>query len=359
MSSLTTYHETSLDDIYDVLSKDETFCKILDREHKTERNLCKVCGAKSVGYSYYGIICCNACKAFFLRAVQQRKQLVCTARNDCFIHCRKCRLDRCLEAGMRPELVNKQQQRIMLPAVRAMFTLQDEIWVRGVWAGVLASASKFLLYHDKTDCLKKLVDHLFCGKPVKGTLYNDPEHESRVFEHMSAFYSTLPEFNKCSQKKAWRRLMENVPLASEITLAQCVSSSHATQVYFNEIASSLSLEDDQSDLFRMLNKRLKHDLPKALDYDNTYTRVMSNSRDQHKTNVAKFGKWPVDLISTTLTTLVIIFENDNIAKKKYLKMLFQYCQLKGMLDLDNFVKEVATCAKTLREMRNMRLPSID
>nr|CAD2176289.1 unnamed protein product [Meloidogyne enterolobii] len=74
---------------------------------------CSVCGDLSTGL-HYRAITCEGCKGFFRRVYQREPRFVCksklpnqkcpiskTTRNDC----QRCRLEKCLDAGMDPQLV--------------------------------------------------------------------------------------------------------------------------------------------------------------------------------------------------------------------------------------------------------------
>ncbi|VDN39851.1 unnamed protein product [Dibothriocephalus latus] len=72
---------------------------------------CPICGDKISGY-HYGIFCCESCKGFFKRTVQNAKRYAChmaTPSSLCEItaasrkKCPACRFVKCLEKGMRME----------------------------------------------------------------------------------------------------------------------------------------------------------------------------------------------------------------------------------------------------------------
>ncbi|VDO12052.1 unnamed protein product [Rodentolepis nana] len=72
---------------------------------------CPICGDKISGY-HYGIFCCESCKGFFKRTVQNSKRYAChmaTPASLCEItatsrkKCPACRFVKCLEKGMRME----------------------------------------------------------------------------------------------------------------------------------------------------------------------------------------------------------------------------------------------------------------
>lgn len=78
--------------------------------------LCPVCGDKVSGY-HYGILTCESCKGFFKRTIQNKKSYSCSHSNECPMdianrkRCASCRLKKCLEQGMRMELVRVDKMR--------------------------------------------------------------------------------------------------------------------------------------------------------------------------------------------------------------------------------------------------------
>ena len=78
--------------------------------------VCAVCGevaTKDVTFrKHYGVVCCEACKCFFRRTVQMRRDYKCRYEGKCTIGrnsenikqvCQACRFSQCLRAGMKIE----------------------------------------------------------------------------------------------------------------------------------------------------------------------------------------------------------------------------------------------------------------
>lgn len=78
--------------------------------------MCPVCGDKVSGY-HYGILTCESCKGFFKRTIQNKKTYSCSHNNECPMditnrkRCASCRLRKCLDKGMRIELVRVDKMR--------------------------------------------------------------------------------------------------------------------------------------------------------------------------------------------------------------------------------------------------------
>ncbi|XP_045175151.2 vitamin D3 receptor A-like [Mercenaria mercenaria] len=66
---------------------------------------CKVCGGNATGY-HFGVITCEACKAFFRRALLHKHNYKCIKDDNCEItdkklgNCSACRLRKCFDIGM-------------------------------------------------------------------------------------------------------------------------------------------------------------------------------------------------------------------------------------------------------------------
>lgn len=66
---------------------------------------CKVCGGLATGY-HFGVITCEACKAFFRRALIHKQDYKCARNDNCDIvgkklsNCSACRLRKCFDIGM-------------------------------------------------------------------------------------------------------------------------------------------------------------------------------------------------------------------------------------------------------------------
>ena len=66
---------------------------------------CGVCGAGAADVNHYGSVACYSCRAFFRRAVGEKKKYDVCARggDNCVIdqvsrtNCKKCRLERCFQ----------------------------------------------------------------------------------------------------------------------------------------------------------------------------------------------------------------------------------------------------------------------
>ena len=72
------------------------------------QSLCKVCGDVASG-NHFGVQSCEACKSFFRRSVRAGARYSCRANRMCSIEkhtrnrCQYCRLQKCLQTGMRRE----------------------------------------------------------------------------------------------------------------------------------------------------------------------------------------------------------------------------------------------------------------
>uniref|UniRef100_A0A7N5JE33 Nuclear receptor subfamily 1 group I member 3 n=1 Tax=Ailuropoda melanoleuca TaxID=9646 RepID=A0A7N5JE33_AILME len=71
---------------------------------------CMVCGDRATGYHFHALTC-EGCKGFFRRAASKSTDLTCPFAGSCKVnkaqrrHCPACRLQKCLEAGMKKEMI--------------------------------------------------------------------------------------------------------------------------------------------------------------------------------------------------------------------------------------------------------------
>uniref|UniRef100_A0A8C5XL06 Nuclear receptor subfamily 1 group I member 3 n=1 Tax=Microcebus murinus TaxID=30608 RepID=A0A8C5XL06_MICMU len=69
---------------------------------------CVVCGDRATGYHFHALTC-EGCKGFFRRTVSKSTGPTCPFAGSCEVskaqrrHCPACRLQKCLDAGMRKD----------------------------------------------------------------------------------------------------------------------------------------------------------------------------------------------------------------------------------------------------------------
>ncbi|XP_027710593.1 nuclear receptor subfamily 1 group I member 3 isoform X1 [Vombatus ursinus] len=75
-----------------------------------ELRSCVVCGDRATGYHFHALTC-EGCKGFFRRTVKKGVGLTCPFEQCCEVsknqrrHCPACRLQKCLDAGMRKDMI--------------------------------------------------------------------------------------------------------------------------------------------------------------------------------------------------------------------------------------------------------------
>ncbi|XP_004443748.1 PREDICTED: nuclear receptor subfamily 1 group I member 3 isoform X2 [Ceratotherium simum simum] len=78
-------------------------------EEDEPRN-CVVCGDRATGYHFHALTC-EGCKSFFRRTVNKKIDLTCPFAGSCKVskaqrrHCPACRLQKCLDAGMKKDMI--------------------------------------------------------------------------------------------------------------------------------------------------------------------------------------------------------------------------------------------------------------
>ncbi|CAF4096164.1 unnamed protein product [Rotaria sp. Silwood2] len=77
--------------------------------------LCCVCQDRASG-RHYGVLSCEGCKGFFKRSIRKQVLYTCLSTKDCPINkfmrnrCQYCRLQKCLQVGMRIEAVQNERR---------------------------------------------------------------------------------------------------------------------------------------------------------------------------------------------------------------------------------------------------------
>lgn len=80
---------------------------------------CVVCGDKASG-RHYGAISCEGCKGFFKRSVRKQLSYVCRANQECEVtkhhrnRCQYCRLQKCIQMGMRADHCQPERKPLAL-----------------------------------------------------------------------------------------------------------------------------------------------------------------------------------------------------------------------------------------------------
>ncbi|KAI5940668.1 nuclear receptor subfamily 1 group I member 3 isoform X1 [Manis javanica] len=75
-----------------------------------EQRHCVVCGDRATGYHFHALTC-EGCKGFFRRTASKSTCLTCPFAGSCTVtkaqrrHCQACRLQKCLDAGMRKDMI--------------------------------------------------------------------------------------------------------------------------------------------------------------------------------------------------------------------------------------------------------------
>uniref|UniRef100_A0A915N9F2 Zinc finger, C4 type n=1 Tax=Meloidogyne javanica TaxID=6303 RepID=A0A915N9F2_MELJA len=78
---------------------------------------CLICSDRATG-KHYGSVSCDGCKGFFRRTIRKKHIYVCRFNSNCVVDknqrnsCRRCRFEKCLINGMRPEAVQLERDRI-------------------------------------------------------------------------------------------------------------------------------------------------------------------------------------------------------------------------------------------------------
>lgn len=137
--------------------RDEDPSLLNGNDKKTSQELCVVCGDKASG-RHYGAISCEGCKGFFKRSIRKQLGYACRGNRDCEVtkhhrnRCQYCRLQKCLNMGMRADSV--QSERKPLDSVRdkpltpSASSSSQRIYIRRDIRSPLAALSTFSVEKD-------------------------------------------------------------------------------------------------------------------------------------------------------------------------------------------------------------------
>merc|ERR1739838_780919 len=81
--------------------------------------VCGVCGSPATDVHHYGATSCYSCRAFFRRSIGSGKDYrYCSRKTDACVvdavsrtNCKKCRFQKCLQVGMKPEKVDRVRKK--------------------------------------------------------------------------------------------------------------------------------------------------------------------------------------------------------------------------------------------------------
>ncbi|NXU90478.1 NR1I3 protein, partial [Xiphorhynchus elegans] len=79
-----------------------------------EDKVCAVCGDRASGYHFH-VMSCEGCKGFFRRSIIKGVRFICPLARRCPItkakrrQCQACRLQKCLDVGMRKDMIMSEE----------------------------------------------------------------------------------------------------------------------------------------------------------------------------------------------------------------------------------------------------------
>ncbi|XP_030044212.1 nuclear receptor subfamily 1 group I member 3 [Microcaecilia unicolor] len=162
-----------------------------ETEPEGEEKICTVCGDKASGYHFH-VMTCEGCKGFFRRSISKRICFTCPFSQNCVVtkakrrQCQACRLQKCLDAGMRKDMImsdeallmrrtlrnRKKQERFLKVQQAATEALTDEqqqliqLLVDAHNRNIDSSFSKFIEFRPPDRLLTRVVKSRACFSPV-------------------------------------------------------------------------------------------------------------------------------------------------------------------------------------------------
>ncbi|NXT58296.1 NR1I3 protein, partial [Pluvianellus socialis] len=96
-----------------------------------EEKVCAVCGDRATGYHFH-VMTCEGCKGFFRRSINKGVHFTCPFSRSCPItkakrrQCQACRLQKCLDVGMRKDMIMSPEALRQRRALRGQRRLAQE-----------------------------------------------------------------------------------------------------------------------------------------------------------------------------------------------------------------------------------------
>lgn len=347
-------------------------------ENRETKKICGVCSDRAKSY-HFGGLCCESCKAFFRRAMQNDsfKSFFCVHGQTCVItkenrrSCQKCRIQKCFQIGMDKGWLRTEEENVKMreaklgnskpaKAQTTEMTMEENntpigatLLVSSVYEPSFEDINVYLSPED-VKFLENIVDDYWkayrqvpFGTEV--TQNSTPRSGLQVISmfttgirRWAAFARSLSEFSSlCRQDQA------NILQAAvmQLSILRAVASFRMSEKEWrintpvNEFTPSLSLEDVQ----RLLSPQLA---------------------EMHLTFISSMHKFKVDEPTIMLLSLITMFTPDradlvareSIAKtqEQYILLLERYCNWKyGPADKGRTFANLLAKMSDLRELSDL------
>jgi len=158
-----------------------------------------------------------------------------------------------------------------------------------------------------------------------------------------------------------------MPLLVELMLSLATVSNHLITSFLNELADWYGRNSNQDkrneEYFHNLQRELTSKQPLTIPYDQLFPLVQGANIKRHSDLVNEASQWvkQLDITGTTLLLMTLLYQNEEGLKKRYLKLMYSYFRCRqgqNEMDVDDFFKRMATLPQKLKEMRQLRLPSV-
>jgi hypothetical protein len=332
---------------------------------------CQVCKLPANGHIHYGAITCNSCRVFFKRVcLAASDELKCYKLSCQENNCRQCRLNKCLAAGMKPEMVFKRRLKLPLgKSLKETFTLDHEIHLRGLWSTLCAWDSDYIMQNLPAPLAKANLDQLLSNFLFICLGYpSNKVAERNYLDFILPKYIHLPALNSLPSDQGYKMLHQRLPLLEEACMVYCMFESTLIKKYLWEFEHELARGGSGYPIDAKVKAYIKEYLREntsssfLLSLESLYADVPSYMVKNHTKLVEDIVNGiSGDEIVWTLITMIILLDGQDTARNHYLRLLYGYIKSRQHCQrtTDKVLGKVVALPQAMNELRRARLAWIE
>ncbi|CAF1080423.1 unnamed protein product [Adineta ricciae] len=226
-------------------------------------NICQVCG-DNASIVNYGVLTCPSCRTFFRRNGFNTKEIsVCRFDGRCEIvkstrkHCTACRLAKCLNVGMNPDLIRKEELTRAVPQTSALDLIKHD--------SLLTSTDLLTISNivHAFDTFSPVADIRRTIETLHSSASNSQFDSQQTIQMLSSFsnclllfLSSTPDFKVLTTSEQRSLLQRNMFGLLSLGGMYLMRESGIFDTPENEMIVALLYDDDTIRQARLISKRL-------------------------------------------------------------------------------------------------------